>query len=1487
MMPAAKALDPLLGIDIHIMQPPGPVPPVPLPNPYIGMVFDPMDFVPFLGATTRIAGLPRAQAGSAGQALPPHLPIGGVFVKPPSNESEIFMGSAIVSLDGEAASYMALPVLSCVCVGMPPIPRLKKKKAPTSMVLPLTKVLAIPSPVFIGGPPTISLTAMAGRAGLGNLLLLKAFIESGGDPMILLGFVAGKLMGKLQGLANKGLGKLTNKLFNKVKGKGKGAAKTPKGKQGQPHGNGATCAAGNPVDSVTGEYYENYLDAAAGGDALFRWGRHYSSAIHRERGPVGAGFRHSYMAKLELFAQGFRFETYQRRVYFFTPATDVGDVSTSNGYVLRREAADRLTISRKGEPTLHFAVSAEHDPRLILVSSANRRLLLEYDGGQLVGLQEGVVEGGVARLTARYLVQYYSNGFIYAVYRVEESTSGPSGGYTPLARYEYDPQGQLVRSVNALGGVYQLHYDVAGRVISMTNPLGYAFSWRYDQQGRCVETTGHDGLWWAKLQYFPGETHIQECSAGTFIHRFNAAGQLLEVVDPYGGVRKRELDPSDGRVLRETDAAGRVTDWLYDETGYHYARRNQYGQLQLPEELDGTSPDPHAPRVPRSAVQREFGIRPSPRAAFGPGTVLLRDASLETARAVVRHGAAPATGRNLEPQLRFNNRGDLIEEIEPSGRRRTWEYDLCGNLLAYSDADQRVYRQEIVRWNLLGTKLDPLGNAVRFQFTDNELVAQTTDPLGNVTTYEYDDKDRLVRVRRAGVVEEEYVYDVGDRLIQKRDALGAPLLTFEHDKRSLVKKVVLADGAEHSLDYDEAGKPTLASTNLHEVELKRDAEWGLVADLVDGHGCQVSHAGDQITLFGRFTFRRWRYGKSVSSSSSTNLTVWIDPTGRKHRVRFDESGLVRRETPARSVEFTRFDDSGDVDARTVERRAAEPVPTWTRRYERSREGDLLAIDDSLEGRTEYLVDAAHRVAAERSGTMTRRYLLDPADNLLEKPGLSGVVVGAHNTLVQANGRRFEYNTRTHVAESFDPATGRRIRYTYNARDLLVRIDVGHLEGQRWVDDLPAWVAEYDAIGRRLLSGRAGAQRRFYWREHQLIAEVADNGAVRLYGYVDEAAWVPHFFVDYDSVEADPASGRSYSIFGNHLGVPVAVEDSSGRIVWRATRVDPYGAIELDAANEIDLNLRWPGHYFDADTGLFYNRFRYYDPELGRYLQADPIGQRGGVNVYAYSSNPLRSVDVLGLHDETKNARSSGDSGDAHPGKKGPADADGKPTPKRDQNGKLRNEDGTFAKDPEAGGDKKITHRATKKPVETKAKLDPNDPKVKQEVDARNAANKERDDCRARGDEAGAKKAQAKANKATENLGNQAAEAHVKEQYPNAERMPASGEGPGTHDNVFKTNEPPPAPKYVVAEGKGGTATNSSSRAGPDGERYQQGTPEHFKSTNDQMANSSDPEKVATARELERAKPGEVQRIEVSQPLDSAGNPTDMQVHEYGPSEKLS
>lgn len=108
-----------------------------------------------------------------------------------------------------------------------------------------------------------------------------------------------------------------------------------------------------------------------------------------------------------------------------------------------------------------------------------------------------------------------------------------------------------------------------------------------------------------------------------------------------------------------------------------------------------------------------------------------------------------------------------------------------------------------------------------------------------------------------------------------------------------------------------------------------------------------------------------------------------------------------------------------------------------------------------------------------------------------------------------------------------------------------------------------------------------------------------------------------------------AHAATYYFYNDHLGTPQALSDVSQNIVWRG-EYEPFGEV-TETVNSVEQNLRFPGQYYDQESGVHYNYFRDYDPSLGRYVQSDPIGLRGGLNTYAYvGGNPLMNIDPFGL-----------------------------------------------------------------------------------------------------------------------------------------------------------------------------------------------------------------------------------------------------------------
>jgi RHS repeat-associated protein len=185
--------------------------------------------------------------------------------------------------------------------------------------------------------------------------------------------------------------------------------------------------------------------------------------------------------------------------------------------------------------------------------------------------------------------------------------------------------------------------------------------------------------------------------------------------------------------------------------------------------------------------------------------------------------------------------------------------------------------------------------------------------------------------------------------------------------------------------------------------------------------------------------------------------------------------------------------------------------------------------------------------------------------------------------------------------------------TYNQNNRLIRVE----ENSNILGEYT-----YNGMGKRVIKTAGGVTTVFHYDFNGNIIGESDQDGNFIYEYLYKGGSRLAF--------VDVASGEIYSFLNDRLGTPQMLADSTNTIVWEGI-YKPFGEAEVNPNSSVVNNFRFPGQYFDQETGLHYNYHRYYDPYTSRYLRPDPIGLSGGINLFLYTeNNPVNLVDPEGL-----------------------------------------------------------------------------------------------------------------------------------------------------------------------------------------------------------------------------------------------------------------
>ncbi len=820
-------------------------------------------------------------------------------------------------------------------------------------------------------------------------------------------------------------------------------------------------------------------------------------------------------------------------------------------------------------------------------------------------------------------------------------------------RYSYDQWGNALTYSRGAGDgqqadarTEQAAYDNAGNARQWTNAAGKSWSYTHDTRGSVLTETDPLGATWKATYDTRGATLRSEDPLGrTRVYQYNSTGFPTAFTDAMARAWQLAYDPA-GRLTQLTDPLGNAWKKSYDALGRNTQRANPSGQ-QARTKFDELGRQTEVTDPASNATRYEYGASGGPLAGLRTATAY--PTFRETYRYDQRGRTTQATqvldaSTSRTTYYAWDGLGQNVGITDPAGNATLYRYDALGRATAVVDSLNQGTQQT---WNA------------------HDEVVSVTDAKGNTHHYDYDKAGRRTQERRPGEATTSYQYDATGQLTLRTDA----------------------GGNTRSYQYNSAGELIseelrLAGTNVDQSITYQHNANGLLSqyEQTDAAGQRISAVTYQRDSLGRVTQRAIHYGQSISHTlgqsfdADGQLVADTYPDGSKGQYTYTQGRISQVQLPnASTITYqgyqwfkpTRIQSPGGIKTLTfdplmrtssLQVQGAGNQVLASRQYQYDLAGNIGRITSDL-GQTDYghdpigrLTKAQPDATLQNLGLPIEQFAYDPVHNRISSAHQPGAwSYNQDNQLTQYPQRKkaqslatqVKYNSQGHTQSETNEESTKT--YSYNAAERLTRYEEKPSSGAG-----PSTQASYryDPYGRRISKtvtkgttpGTTSQTTYYLYGDNGLLAELNAQGVMtRAYGWDPATAkrglWSTEPLWQAEVSPQNPslsAPGTSYHyLHTDHLATPIVATNKTGAQSWKAIS-ESFGQMRVDNASAITMNLRFPGQYFDEESGGHYNFHRDYRPELGRYGERDPIGLAGGINTYGYvGSRPLRYLDSSG------------------------------------------------------------------------------------------------------------------------------------------------------------------------------------------------------------------------------------------------------------------
>ncbi|MGA7966651.1 MAG: RHS repeat-associated core domain-containing protein, partial [Gammaproteobacteria bacterium] len=692
---------------------------------------------------------------------------------------------------------------------------------------------------------------------------------------------------------------------------------------------------------------------------------------------------------------------------------------------------------------------------------------------------------------------------------------------------------------------------------------------------------------------------------------YDGNGNPTAIIMPNGGGATLTYDPM--QRITSVDHDGSTTGFTYNTNGW-------LSELTLPNGETYTYGYDAA------------GWVTSITDAAGNEIVYARDGAGNITQRQVKNAAGTVT----ETQSRtYNALEQLATIVGSAGQTASYGYDGNGNVTAYTNPDNKSWGYAYDVLNRLSTITRPDGNTVGYAYNSRGDITHVTDPRDLATNYTVNGFDETTQRVSPDTGTTSYTYDAAGNPTSRTDANG---VTARYYYDALNRLTAISFGPSQNenaaFSYDQGthgvGHLTGYSNGYDQTSLAYDVLGRVTSETstiyATGNVTQSPSSGTAPSFTvtygydaaGNLTYLGYPDGLHITyTRDAAGRVTAVDTWSGKTRIPIATAISWQPFGPLASLSFANgltetrsYTQDGWLSSLVL---GSPALVNKSLGYDAA--GNVTAITDNLNGANSqgFGYDALNELTSANGAYGALGYGYDSDGNrttFAAGSATSGYGYASDsNWLLSVTGQNAD--TFQYDADGDVTAEG-NTTYGYDAAGRLVMVDGGARASYG-----------YNALGERVskvaTAGKGMATTLFvYDQAGHLLGEYAGNGAME-----KEYIWLRN-----RPIAVITPSGTNY-IQTDQRDAPRTITDSSGSVVWQWNPT-PFGTGQ--PTGSFTFNLRYPGQYFDAETGNVYNHARYYDPALGRYLQSDPLGLAAGVNTYAYvAGNPLTYVDFWGLY----------------------------------------------------------------------------------------------------------------------------------------------------------------------------------------------------------------------------------------------------------------